>query len=146
MTRGNSKLALCATLALATLGILLALSIPSAVFPEIQFNRAMVVVDAGDLATPQMLAAVTRPLEEAAYGVVGVRLVRSTTTRGSAEIDVDFNEGYDPVTSFQLLNAALGEVRGELPAGTVIDTKLLTSGTFPIIDIDASSKTGISPR
>ncbi len=141
MTRGNSKLALCATLALATLGILLALSIPSAVFPEIQFNRAMVVVDAGDLATPQMLAAVTRPLEEAAYGVVGVRLVRSTTTRGSAEIDVDFNEGYDPVTSFQLLNAALGEVRGELPAGTVIDTKLLTSGTFPIIDIDASSKT-----
>ena len=40
-----------------------------------------------------MIVAVTRPLEEAAYGVIGVTLVRSTTTRGSAEIDVTFYEG-----------------------------------------------------
>lgn len=140
MTRGNSILALCATVAAATLGILLARSIPSAVFPEIQFNRALISADAGDLPPQQMLVAVTRPLEEAAYGVVGVRLVRSTTTRGSTQIDVDFNEGADPVTGFQLLNAALGEVRGQLPADTVIDTRLMTSGTFPIIDIDVSSK------
>jgi CzcA family heavy metal efflux pump len=140
MTRGNPILALCATVAAATLGILLARSIPSAVFPEIQFNRAVVTVDAGDLDPQQMLAAVTRPLEGAAYGVIGVRLVRSTTTRGSAEIDVDFNEGTDSVTGFQLLNAALSEVRAQLPAETVIDTKLLNSGTFPIVDIDVSSK------
>jgi CzcA family heavy metal efflux pump len=141
MTRGNSMLALFATIAAAALGILLALSTPSAVFPEIQFNRALVNVDSGDLPPQQMAVAVTRPLEEAAYGVVGVKLVRSTTTRGSAEIDVDFNEGTDPVTGFQLLNAALGEVRGKLPANTVIDTRLMTSGTFPILDIDLSSKT-----
>ena len=140
MTRGNSMLALCATIAAAVLGLLLARSIPSAVFPEIQFNRALINVDAGDLPPQQMAVAVTRPLEEAAYGVVGVKLVRSTTTRGSAEIDVDFNEGTDPVSGFQLLNAALGETRGKLPANTVIDTRLMTSGTFPIIDIDLSSK------
>ena len=141
MTRGNSILALCAVAAAAILGIILARAIPSAVFPEIQFNRAMIIAEAGDLPPQQMLVAVTRPLEEAAYGVVGVKLVRSTTTRGSAEIDVDFNEGTDPVSGFQLLNAALGEVRGRLPADTVIDTRLLNSGTFPIIDIDMSSKT-----
>jgi CzcA family heavy metal efflux pump len=139
MTRGNSILALCLVVAAAALGIILARTIPSAVFPEIQFNRALVTAEAGDLPAQQMLVAVTRPLEEAAYSVVGVRLVRSTTTRGSAEIDVDFNEGTDPVTGFQLLNAALGEVRGKLPADTVIDTRLLNSGTFPIIDIDLSS-------
>jgi CzcA family heavy metal efflux pump len=139
MTRGNSILALCLVVATAALGIILARAIPSAVFPEIQFNRALVTAEAGDLPAQQMLVAVTRPLEEAAYGVVGVRLVRSTTTRGSAEIDVDFNEGTDPVTGFQLLNAALGEIRGKLPADTVIDTRLLNSGTFPIIDIDLSS-------
>ena len=132
MTRGNSILALCLVVAAAALGIILARTIPSAVFPEIQFNRALVTAEAGDLPAQQMLVAVTRPLEEAAYSVVGVRLVRSTTTRGSAEID-------DPVTGFQLLNAALGEVRGKLPADTVIDTRLLNSGTFPIIDIDLSS-------
>ena len=86
MTRGNSMLALSATIAAATLGILLALSVPSAVFPEIQFNRALVNIDAGDLPPQQMAVAVTRPLEEAAYGVVGVRLVRSTTTRGNCRI------------------------------------------------------------
>jgi hypothetical protein len=59
MTRGNSTLALCATLAAAALGILIARSIPSAVFPEIQFNRAMVTVEVGELAQQQMLAAVT---------------------------------------------------------------------------------------
>src|ERR1700719_1574613 len=139
MTRGNSMLALWATIATAVLGLLLARSIPSAVFPEIQFNRALVNVDSGDLPPQQMAVAVTRPLEEAAYGVVGVKLVRSTTTRGNAEIDVDFNEGTDPVTGFQLLNAALGEVRSRLPPDTVIDTRLLNSGTFPIIDIDLSS-------
>jgi len=140
MTRGNSILALCLVIAAAALGIVLARTIPSAVFPEIQFNRVLIIADAGDLPAQQMLVAVTRPLEEAAYGVVGIKLVRSTTTRGGAEIDADFSPGTDPVTGFQLLTAAIGEVRGKLPAETAIDTRLLNSGTFPIIDIDLSSK------
>jgi len=139
MTRGNSILALWLVIAAAALGIILSRGIPNAVFPEIQFNRALITADAGDLPAQEMLVAVTRPLEEAAYGVVGVKVVRSTTTRGSAEIDVDFNEGTNPVTGFQLLNAALGEVRAKLPPETTIDTRLLNSGTFPIIDIDLSS-------
>jgi len=141
MARGNSILALCLVVATAGLGMILARAIPSAIFPEIQFNRALITADAGDLPAPQMLVAVTRPLEEAAYDVVGVKLVRSTTTRGSAEIDVDFNEGTNPITGFQLLNAALGEVRGKLPADTVVDSRLMTSGTFSILDIDLSSAT-----
>ncbi|HEX3408936.1 MAG TPA: efflux RND transporter permease subunit, partial [Candidatus Binataceae bacterium] len=141
MTRGNSMLALCLVAATAALGLILARTIPSAVFPEIEFNRALINVDAGDLPAQQVLVAITRPLEEAAYGVVGVKLVRSTTTRGSAEIDVDFREGTDPVTGFQLLNAALNEVRSLLPANTVVDSRLLNSGTFPIIDVDLSSST-----
>ncbi len=140
MSRANSSLALCAVIAASILGALLARSIPSAVFPQIQFNRAIILADSGDLPPEQMLVAVTRPLEEAAYGVVGVNLVRSTTTRGSSEVDVTFNEGTDPVSTFQLLNAALGEVRSRLPADTRVDTRLLTTGTFPIIDISLSSR------
>ena len=140
MSRTNSSLALCAVIAASILGALMARSIPSAVFPEMQFNRAIVLADSGDLPPEQMLVAVTRPLEEAAYGVIGVNLVRSTTSRGSSEIDVTFSEGGDPVSSFQLLNAALGEVRASLPADTRVDARLLTSGTFPILDISLSSK------
>ena len=128
------------------LGVILAFSIPSSVFPEITFNRAIIMADSGDLPPEQMIVTVTRPLEEASYGVVGVSLVRSTTTRGSAEVDVTFAEGVDPTTSFQLLNAALGEVRGKLPNGTVIDTRLLSTGTFPIVDLSMSSKVRSLPE
>jgi CzcA family heavy metal efflux pump len=129
-----------AVVGLTLLGVVLAFSIPSSVFPEITFNRAIIMADAGDLPAEQMIVAVTRPLEEAAYGVVGVSLVRSTTTRGTSEVDVTFSESVDPTTSFQLLNAALGEVRGRLPNDTQIDTRLLTTGTFPIVDMSMSSK------
>jgi multidrug efflux pump subunit AcrB len=139
MKRGNSALALCAVLAAAILGAITARAIPSAVFPEIQFNRAIILYDAGNLPAEQMLVAVTRPLEEAAYGVTGVSLVRSATTRGSGEIDVAFAERADPVAAFQLLNGALGEVRAKLPANTNVDSRLLSSGTFPIIDLSLSS-------
>jgi len=140
MQRANPVLAVFATLAAAILGVMLARSIPSAVFPEIMFNRAIILADSSDLPLEQMLVAVTRPLEEAAYGVVGVSLVRSTTTRGSAEVDVTFADNADPTETYQLLNAALGEVRGRLPADTAIDTRLLTTGTFPIIDLSLSSR------
>ena len=139
MSRSNSLLALFAVLAASIVGALAAFSIPSAVFPEIQFNRAIILAEAGELPAEQMMVAVTRPLEETAYGVSGVRFVRSTTTRGASEIDVAFVEGSDPVSTFQLLNGALGEVRAHLPSGTMIDTRLLTTGTFPIIDISLSS-------
>ena len=140
MSRVNSSLALCAAIAASILGAVLARSIPSAVFPQVQFNRAIILADSGDLPAQQTLVAVTRPLEEAAYGVIGVKLVRSTTTRGSSEIDVTFNESSDPVSSFQLLNASLGEARSRLPADTKVDARLLTTGTFPILDISLSSR------
>ncbi len=139
MGRTNSILALFGVLAVSVLGAMLALSIPSAVFPEIQFNRAIVLIDAGDLPAEQMLVTVTRPIEEAAYGVVGVSLVRSTTTRGSAEIDVTFSESSNPVQTFELLNASINETR--LPADAKTDARLLTSGTFPIIEVGLSSPT-----
>ena len=139
MRRINSTLAVLSVLALSALGVVLAFSIPSSVFPEITFDRAIILADSGDLPAEQMLVGVTRPLEEAAYGVVGVSLVRSTTTRGSSEIDVTFDSSANPTSSYQLLNAALSEVRARLPGGTDINTRLLTSGTFPIIDVSLSS-------
>lgn len=141
MTRGNSILAIFATLTAAALGVLLARGIPSAVFPEMQFNRAIVMANGGDLPVEQMLVAVTRPLEEAAYGAIGVTLARSTTTRGSSEIDVTFASNASPLSSFQMLQTALNEASGQLPAGVAVQTRLLTTATFPIIDISVASTT-----
>jgi CzcA family heavy metal efflux pump len=140
MSRSQSTLAVLVVLALTTFGAILAFTIPSAVFPEMTFNRAIILADTGDLPAEQMLVGVTRPLEEAAYGVIGVKLVRSTTTRGSAEIDVAFSDSVDATQTYQLLNAALAEVRARLPQGTTVETRLLTTGTFPIVDLSMSSR------
>jgi CzcA family heavy metal efflux pump len=139
MSRGISLLAFCGVIAGSILGLLLSLSIPSAVFPQIQFNRAIILADSGDLPAAQMMVAVTRPLEEAAYGAMNVTHVRSTTTRGSSEIDAEFAERSDPEASFELLNTAISQARGGLPAGTNVESRLLTTGTFPILDISMSS-------
>lgn len=140
MSHRSTILSLFAVIALSVLGVILAQSIPNAVFPEFVFHRAIILADSAELPAGQMLVAVTRPLEEAAYNVVGTTLVRSTTTRGSAEIDVYFAENTDPTTSFELLGAALAEARAHLPAGTTVDTRLLTTGTFPILDLSLSSR------
>jgi CzcA family heavy metal efflux pump len=140
MSRGTSLLAFFGVLVGSIMGLILAKSIPSAIFPQIQFNRAIILADSGDLPSAQMLVAVTRPLEQAAYGAMNVSQVRSTTTRGSSEIDVTFAERSDPVASFQLLNDAIGEVRELLPQGTNVQSRLLTTGTFPILDISMSSR------
>ncbi|HTY56050.1 MAG TPA: efflux RND transporter permease subunit [Candidatus Binataceae bacterium] len=134
-----SVLARLAVLAASVLGVLLALSIPNAVFPEMSFNRAVIIANSGDLPAAQMLIAVTRPLEQAAYGVQGTTMVRSNTTRGSVEIDVNFSSKSDASTDYQLLNAALSQARGQLPPDTTVDTRLLTSSTYEILDISLSS-------
>jgi CzcA family heavy metal efflux pump len=140
MSVRNSSLALSVVIAGSILGIVLVHSIPGAVFPSIQFNRAIILADSGDLPPAQMLVAVTRPLEEAAYGAMSVSQVRSTTTRGSSEIDVALGASSNPVTSFQLLDDAVGEARPKLPAGTDVQSRLLTSGAFPILNISLSSR------
>ena len=140
LKRPSTILVLFAAIAASALGLIVARSIPSAVFPELIFPRAIVLADSGQLPAAQMQVAVTRPLEEAAQSALGTSLVRSTTTRGSAEIDVTFAADADPKVAFQMLNAALAEVRGSLPPGTTYNSQLLTTGTFPILDLSLSSK------
>src|SRR5438445_11175441 len=59
--------------------------LPSNIYPELNFPRIAILVHAGDLAPEAMLLTVTRPLEEAASTVLGVRRVRSEERRVGKE-------------------------------------------------------------
>ncbi len=72
----------------------------------------------GDLSPRLMQLAVTRPLEEAARTVLGVRRVRSKTIRGACEISVLFNPDADMPYALQLMQGKTDEVKADLPAGT----------------------------
>src|SRR3974390_872982 len=77
-------------LTLTLLGAYLAFTSPVSVFPSTNFPRILIAVDNGVMPIDQMTVTVTRPIEEAVNSVPGLLTVRSTTSRGSAEIDLFF--------------------------------------------------------
>src|SRR5437870_13580455 len=76
-------------------GIYSATRMPSGVYPEVSFSRIAVVAKVPDRDVANMEVSVTRKLEEAVSGVIGVASVRSKTIRGGSEISIDFNPGTD---------------------------------------------------
>src|SRR5690242_11231304 len=89
----------------------------------------------------QMMVTITRPLEEAVNSVPGLEEVRSTTSRGEAEIDLFFNWNVDTFQTLQYVNAAVSRVQPELPSTATIDTRRMTFATFPILGYSLTSDT-----
>lgn len=128
-------------LMLAIGGLASALRMPVALFPNVAFPRVQVSLDAGDRPADQMAIEVTTPVEEAIRRVRGVRDVRSTTSRGSAEVAVTFDWGADMATALQEVNAAVGQVLPQLPAGTQLSTRRMDPTTFPVLAYSLRSHT-----
>src|SRR5579862_373385 len=128
-------------LILAVAGAYLAFTIPISVFPTTDFPRVIIGVDNGVMPINQMMVTITRPLEESVNSVPGLQQVRSITSRGSAEIDLFFDWHVDMVTTLQLVDAAISQVRAELPATAVIQTHRLSFASFPIIGYSLTSDT-----
>ncbi|EIM04296.1 efflux RND transporter permease subunit [Rhodanobacter denitrificans] len=125
-------------------GLASALRMPVALFPNVAFPRVQVTVDAGDRPADQMAVEVTRPVEEAIRRVRGVRDVRSTTSRGSADIAITFDWGWDMAAALQEVNGAAGQVLPQLPAGTQLSTRRMDPTTFPVLAYSLRSHT-LSP-
>ncbi|GAA0724046.1 efflux RND transporter permease subunit [Dokdonella soli] len=131
-------------LVLAIGGIAGAWLMPVALFPNVAFPRVQLTLDAGDRPADQMAIQVTRPVEEAIRRVRGVRDVRSTTSRGSADVAVTFDWGADMAAALQEVNGATGQILSQLPAGTQIATRRMDPTTFPTLAYSLRSHT-LSP-
>ena len=135
----HSRPVIFLTLTLAFLGAYLAFTIPVSVFPSTDFPRVLIGVDNGVMPIDQMMVTVTRPIEEAVNSVPGLLTVRSTTSRGSAEIDLFFRWDVDMFQTLQYVNAAISRVQPELPATAKIEAHRLTFAAFPIIGYSLTS-------
>ncbi len=122
-------------------GIFLATRVPISVFPETNFPRVVIGIDNGVMPVEQMEVTITRPIEDAVNAVPGLRIVRSTTSRGSAEVSLFFDWNQDMILSLQLVDAALSKVEQSLPPTVRITTNRLTFATFPILGYSLSSET-----
>ena len=126
---------------LTVAGIYAALQVPISVFPETSFPRVVIGIDNGVMPVEQMEVTVTRPIENAVNSVPGLATVRSTTSRGSAEVSLFFDWNVDMYRELQLTDAALSKVEKDLPATARITTNRLTFATFPILGYSLTSDT-----
>jgi CzcA family heavy metal efflux pump len=124
---------------LVAVGAYLAFTIPVAVFPSTDFPRIVVGIDNGVAPIDQMEVTVTRPVEEAMNSVPGLEQVRSTTSRGSAEVNLFFNWNVDMFQTLQYVNAALARVQGTLPPTAKLTANRLTFAAFPILAYSLTS-------
>jgi CzcA family heavy metal efflux pump len=137
----NQKRAVLLVIALLSIGGLIALArIPRALFPQTDFPRIIVVAQNGVAPAQQTLVSVTRPVEEAMSGIPGIARIKSTTARGSSEIDLFFDWKTDIVQTLQIVQAKVSQLAATLPPGSSIErADRLTFAVFPIIGYSITS-------
>ncbi len=127
--------------ALAAAGLMAAFKLPVTLFPNVSFPRVEVNLDAGDRPADQMEVQVTMPVEEAIRRVPGVEVVRSRTSRGSAEISVNFAWGTNMLVATTQVSEAVAGALPKLPPGTSFSVKRMDPTVFPILAYSLTSKT-----
>ncbi len=136
----NARAIVFGVVFLTVAGLYSITALPSGIYPEVEFPRIAVVAHSGDLSPRIMLIAVTRPLEEAAREVLGVRRVRSRTIRGATELSVIFNPDADMPYALQLMQGRVDETRSTLPAGTEIRVERMTPSLFPMMSFNVTGE------
>lgn len=127
---------------LCAAGLYAAFQLPSALFPQTDFPRIVIVVDNGVVPAPQMLVAVTRPIEEAMNGIPGIARIRSRTARGAAEINLFFDWRVDTLQTLQMVQARLSQLASTLPpTASIRRVERLTFAVFPVAGYSLTSDT-----
>ncbi|HWP47269.1 MAG TPA: efflux RND transporter permease subunit [Candidatus Limnocylindrales bacterium] len=137
----HGKAILFTTLILSLGGIYLAFRLPIAIFPNISIPRIVVIAENEVEPAEKMLVTVTKPIEEGVGVVPGIRTIKSTTSRGSAEINLNFDWGIDMVQALQLIQSRLSEISSTFPPPTSITARRLFPTIFPIMGFSLTSKT-----
>ena len=113
-------------------GIAAAFLLPVSLFPTVFFPRIAIAIDAGDRPPDQMEVTVTRPVEQAVRAIPGVQNLRSTTSRGSAEMSINFAWGSDMDLALQRVEAAVTRAQTTLPPGVMFNVRRMDPTTFPV--------------
>ena len=135
----RSILSLLAVLALG--GLASSFKLPVALFPRVSFPRVAVNLDAGDRPAERMAIEVTWPVEEAVRSIPGVRNVRSTTSRGSADISINFEWGEDMIAAMLQVESAINQTLSSLPQGTSFRVRRMDTTIFPVLAYSLTSNT-----
>jgi len=119
-------------LVLSGSGAATAFLLPVSLFPHINFPRIVVTIDSGDRPAEQMVIAVTMPVEQSVRSVRGLQSIRSTTSRGSSELSLNFTWGQDMAIALLQVESAINRILPTLPSGTTFTARRMDPTVFPI--------------
>jgi CzcA family heavy metal efflux pump len=123
------------SVALCLAGIYAAIDMPSAIFPQTNFPRVVILIDNGVMPGNEMMATITRPVEEALKDIPGAQTIRSKTGRGSAEINVFFSWDTNMVEAELFVQGRLATVQKSLPITASAQVRRLTFAAFPVLGL-----------
>ena len=105
----------------------------TALFPEITFPKIKIIADAGQQPVNKMMITVTRELEIAVKQVPDLKMIRSTTSRGSCEISayMDWKANID--ISQQRIESKISEIKHLLPPDIQITVERMNPSILPVM-------------
>jgi cobalt-zinc-cadmium resistance protein CzcA len=103
------------------------------VFPDLSAPVFNVITQNPAMGAEELEAAIAIPLEVTLAGLPDVRRVRSTSQLGVAQVTIEFEPNADYYRSRQFVAERVGQVSGQLPAGT--DPPLISSLTGRLNEI-----------
>ena len=113
--------------------------IKTSLFPEITFPKIKIIAEGNLQPEEQMMITVTRPLEDAVKRVPGLKMIRSTTSRGSCEISAFMTWKTDIDVAQLQVESRINQVRDQLPAGTQITVEKMNPSILPVIGYSLES-------
>jgi len=125
--------------ALVAAGLVAIVRMPVELFPDVQFPRVVIGLEAGDRPATRMAVEVTTPVEDAVRAVPGVRSIRSTTSRGAADISINFEWGTNMQTALLSVQSIVAQLAPELPAGTTFLARRMDPIVFPVLGYTLTS-------
>ena len=104
----------------------------TSLFPEITFPKIKIIADEGLQPVNKMMITVTKPLENAIKQVPDLEMVRSTTSRGSAEISAFMSWDANIDLSKEQIESQISKIRGDLPADVNISVEKMNPSILPV--------------
>ena len=114
-------------------------------FPEITFPKIKVIADNGEQPVDKMMISVTRPLENAIKQIPDLKVIRSTTSRGTCEISAFLNWDADINVNQQMLESRINQIKNDLPASVRIEIEKMNPSILPVMGftLESNKKTPI---
>jgi CzcA family heavy metal efflux pump len=114
-------------------------NLQTSLFPEITFPKIKIIADAGLQPAGKMMTTVTKPLEAAIKQVPDLKLIRSTTSRGTCEISayIDWRSNID--LSQQRIESKINQVKSSLPPDIQITVEKMNPSILPVMGFSLES-------